>query len=350
MTQSPSTAPTQQGPASAAYLDPHLLATVGPLDLRARMAVEGLMTGMHRSPLHGFSVEFAQHRPYTFGDDPRFLDWKVYARTDKLYLKQYQQETNLDMLLLVDASGSMGYGSGLDRKLRDETPQSQRTRGGGGGRWRKYDHAATLVAAMSYVALRQQDRVGVVVFDNEVRTATRLSNTQGHWRSIVEALEQTQIAEDANPAALALSTEDANARASVFATLFDRVVARLTRRSLVVLVSDLFDDADLLERGLARLQHRRHDAIIFQTLDPAERQFPFRDPSEFLGLEGEGRLPLDPAALRQHYLEALEAHLERVEQVARRFHFDHLLLDTARPLAPPLSHFLAKRAAVIARS
>ncbi|MEX0887355.1 MAG: DUF58 domain-containing protein [Phycisphaeraceae bacterium] len=338
-------------PNAAAYLDPHLLATVGPLDLRARMAVEGLMTGMHRSPMQGFSVEFAQHRPYAFGDDPRFLDWKVYARTDKLYLKQYQQETNLDMLLLIDASGSMGYGSGLHRTRGGGANQADRTRGAT-YQWRKFDHAATLVAAMSYVALRQQDRVGVVVFDDEIRAATRLSNTQGHWRTIVEALEQTRIAEHPDPATppATLPAGDGTERASVFASLFDRVVARLTRRSLVVLVSDLFDDPDLLERGLARLQHRRHDAIIFQTLDPAERDFPFRSPSEFVGLEGEGRLPLDPAALRRHYLDAMQAHLDRVEQVARRFHFDHLLLDTAKPLAPPLSHFLAKRAAAIARS
>ena len=344
---------------SSSYLDPQTLAAVGSIELRARMAVEGLMTGMHRSPFHGFSVEFAQHRPYVPGDDTRFLDWKVYARTDKLYLKQYQQETNLDMVLLVDATGSMGYssrGQGVEgargrakagaASSDHSTPWSL----GHAAPWTKFDHAATLAAAMTHLALRQQDRVGLTVFSDSLHTATRLSNSQGHWRSIIESLQQQADTFTKNANATTEARDAADDAALDFAGLFDRVVAKLTQRSLVVLISDLFDDPANLERGLARLHHRRHDVILLQTLDPAERTFPFRDPSDFVGLEHEGRLPLDPAALRSAYLDELNAHLRQVEQLARRFHFDYLLLDTSEPLAAPLSHFLAHRAARIAKA
>lgn len=341
------------------YLDPHTLAAVGSIELRARMAVEGLMTGMHRSPYHGFSVEFAQHRPYVPGDDTRFLDWKVYARTDKLYLKQYQQETNLDMVLLVDGSGSMGYSSwgqaagtasGDLRWIADPRAAPRPTDPSAPSSWTKFDHAATIAAAMAHLALRQQDRVGLTLFAEDMRSATRLSNNQAHWHGIAEALQQQRDELTAGARAAALHYDAADAPEAIdFAGLFERVVAKLTQRSLVILISDLFDDPANLERGLARLHHRRHDVILLQTLDPAERAFPFRDPSEFLGLEREGRLPLDPAALRDAYLEELEAHLHQIEQLARRFHFDYLLLDSAESLGPPLSHFLAHRAARIAR-
>ena len=317
------------------YLDPATLAAIGPLDLRARMIVEGLMTGMHRSPYQGFSVEFAQHRQYAPGDDTRFLDWKVYGKTDKLYLKQYQKETNLDLLVLVDVSGSMAYDSGARSTKRDVRV------------WRKFDHAASLAAAMTHLALRQQDRVALSLFDDQPRRATRLSNRQGHWRTIVEAL--SSVDPQPSPMNLADSAENVPGRTDLI-NVFDRVAAKLTQRSLIVLISDLFDDVEGLERGLARLHHRRHDVIVLQTLDPAELTFPFRSPSQFLGMEADGRLQLDPAALRGAYLETLEAHLGQVEQACRKFRFDYLLINTGESLAPPLSHFLAKRAARIARN
>lgn len=336
-----------------AYLDPRTLAAVAPLDLRARMIVEGLMTGMHRSPYQGFSVEFAQHRAYAPGDDTRFLDWKVFGRTDKLYIKQYQKETNLDLVLLVDCSGSMGYSSAGAPVLgaRAKRGRGSAKASGSGNTsigirgWRKYDHAATLAAAMAYLALKQQDRVGLTLFAQEVRTATRLSNSQGHWRSIVEALGSVQPQ---------VEPRQEDVRSEVpgrtdLAGLFDRVAAKLARRSLIVLVSDLLDDPAVIERGLAQLHHRRHDLIVAQVLDPAELAFPFRSPSEFIGLEAEGKLPMDPAALREAYLSALRQQLRQIEQAARRFHFDYLLLDSSRPLGPPLSHFLARRTASIGR-
>jgi uncharacterized protein (DUF58 family) len=312
------------------YLDSQTLAAIGSLELRARMIVEGMMTGMHRSPYQGFSVEFAQHRQYAPGDDIRHLDWKVFGRTDKLYLKQYRKETNLDLVMLVDHSGSMAYGSGV--------------RGRGSGvslpGWRKYDHAATIAAAMSYLALQQQDRVGLLLFADRIAGATRMSNSHDHWRSMVELLAASapgpqQIETDTQPTDLG--------------RVFDEALARINRRSILVLISDLFDDPAALERGLARLHHRRHDVIVLQTLDPAELQFPFRAPSDFNGLEGEGRIGLDPAALRKAYLQIMRDHLERIEQIARRFRFDYLLLDTSKPPGPALSQFLARRAAMANR-
>ena len=291
------------------------------------------MQGQHRSPHQGFSIEFAQHRQYTPGDDTRFLDWKVYGKTDKLYLKQYQRETNLDMLILVDVSGSMGYG---------RPPMAM-----GGRLWRKFDHAATLAAAMAHLALRQQDRVGLMLFSDQVKQATRMSNARDHWRAIAELLGGVEPETTSETAA---SETDESAAGTDLARVFDQVLAKLTQRSLVVVISDLFDaDETALERSLARLHHRRHDVIVFQTLDHAELEFPFRRASEFVGMEAEGRLPIDPVALRRGYLEALRRHLDAVEEVTRRFRFDYLTLDTSAPLGPPLSHFLARRAAAVGK-
>lgn len=326
------------------YLDPQTLAAIGPLELRARMVVEGLMTGMHRSPHQGISVEFAQHRPYTSGDDLRYLDWKVFGRTDKLYLKQYQKETNLDLVVLVDASGSMAYSS----SQRPGTPVP----GSSSGQWRKYDHAACLAAAMSYLALRQQDRVGLMMFAGQLAQATRMSNAHDHWRVIVEMLGKAPLDErepSQRDATQPATPGPSDTPGTDLARVFDQLLAKLTQRSLLVLISDLFDSIDSLERACARIAHRRHDLIVLQTLDHAERTFPFRGPADFLGLEGEGRIGLDPAALRKAYLEALESHLRRAEEITRKFRFDYLLLDTSEPLNGPLSHFLARRTAWIGK-
>ncbi len=324
------------------YLDPRTLAAIGPIDLRARMIVEGMMTGMHRSPMEGVSVEFAQHRQYTPGDDTRFLDWKVYGKTDKLYLKQYQKETNLDMVVLVDVSGSMHYAS-TRGQVATGSPRATT-----GESWTKYDHAASLAAAMCHIALRQQDRASVVLFTDAIQTATRLSNSHGHWKSIVEALAMAKTIEHPEPGEQAAEDETPPGRTDL-GRVFDQAVAKLGRRSLVILISDLFDDPEVLERGLARFKFRGHDVIVLQTLDPSELAFPFRGASQFLGLEAEGRMNLDPQALRDGYLAALQAHLDQVETLTRRFQFDYMLLDTGQPMGPALSHFMAKRSGTMVK-
>ena len=339
------------------YLDPETLARVGSLELRARMIVDGLMTGMHRSPMQGFSVEFAQHRQYVPGDDPRFLDWKVMAKTDKLYLKQYVRETNLDLMVLVDVSASMAYTSGTrftGNKARSEMMNQGKAPTGTGrdfkgkapAGWRKIDHACALVVALSQLALNQADRVGLGVFADDVKRSTRLSNNQGHWRDITRALVESDIVGETSSSKAGAQAIQGRTNLGV---VFDHLLAQLRRKALVVVISDLFDDITNIERGLAQLRYRGHDALVIQTMDPAERSFPFRSVSEFTGLEGEGRLPLDPQAIRKAYLEVVEEHNHAVQRACQKFQIDHLLLDTSEHLGPPLSHFLAKRSAMINR-
>jgi uncharacterized protein (DUF58 family) len=301
------------------YLHPETLSQIEGVELRARHIIEGLMTGMHRSPYFGYSVEFAQHRPYTAGDDLRHLDWKVFGRTDKLYLKQYQQETNLDLLLLVDASGSMAYGS--------------RVGGSKGNIWRKFDHATSLAAALAYLALHQQDRSGLIIFADKLLDVVRPSNARGQWRSIVKALSARPVD-----------------RQTQIGRVFDEVLAKVHHRALIVVISDLFDDPAALGAGLARLHHRRHDVLLLQTLDHDELTFPFTAAKRLLGLEAEGKLDLDPKALRQAYLQELGDHIRAVQEEARRFRYDHELIDTSQQVGAPLSHFLARRAARLKRA
>jgi len=323
------------------YLDPRTLASVASLELRARLIVEGMMTGMHRSPHFGYSVEFAQHRQYSPGDDIRHLDWKVFGRSDKLYLKQYQKETNLDLVLMVDVSGSMAFGS--DAAQSPPTPV-----GGSPGRMRKFDFAATLAATLAYLAIKQQDRVGVILFADEIRATSRSGSARGHWRSIIDTLSSAKVDPIENDVSLANADPKLiEAKATSLERLFEQVSARIHSRGLLVLISDLFDEAAALERGLARAHFRRHDLFVLQVLDHAELTFPFRSPSEFMGLEGEGRLPLDPQALKTAYLEAINSHLDQMKEITRRFGFDYQLVDTSENLGATLSHFLAKRAALV---
>ncbi|MEM8782765.1 MAG: DUF58 domain-containing protein [Planctomycetota bacterium] len=324
-------------PAAPNYLDPQTLAAIGGIELRSRLIVEGLMSGQHRSPMQGVSVEFAQHRPYTPGDDLRSLDWKILGKTDRLYLKQTFKETNLDLLLLVDGSGSMGYTS-LNNQPAGWT-----------NHWTKWNHACCVAAAMANLALRQRDRVGLTVFADDVIDGTRLSNASDHWRAVAATLARVQLVDEANDG---LVPEDGASNHTDLERIVDRTVNRLTRRSLIVLISDLFDDPEHLESALGRLRYFRgkgHDAVVLQVMDPAELDFSLRDPTDFIGLEGEGRLPLDPAGLREAYLGVVKEHLGAIEQTCRAFGFDYLLLNTRDALGPPLSHFLAKRTAMIGK-
>jgi len=339
------------------YLDPQTLARVGSLELRARMIVDGLMTGMHRSPMQGFSVEFAQHRQYVPGDDTRFLDWKVMAKTDKLYLKQYVRETNLDMMVLVDVSASMDYTSGT-RFVGNRDKSEMMNQGkapSGAGRdfkgnapkgWRKIDHACALVVALAQLALNQGDRVGLGIFADDVKRSTRLSNSQGHWRDITQALVDATMEGGTSDKKASLETIKGRTDLGV---VFDRLLAQLRRKSLVVLITDLFDDMANIERGLAQLRYRGHDVLIIQVMDPAELTFPFRSMSEFRGLEGEGKLQVDPHAIRKAYLEVVEEHNRAVAKACQKFQIDRILLNTSEHLGPPLSHFLAQRTAMINR-
>ncbi len=295
------------------YLDPHVLARLGALDLRARTIVEGYFSGTHRSPFRGLSVEFADHRAYTQGDDIRHIDWKVFGRTNKYYIKEYEQETNLNLVLAVDGSASMSYGSEADGLT-------------------KHEYGTALAASLAYLALQQRDAVGVAVFADRIVRYIRPSNSAGHWRTLVHEL----------------SAHTGAARTDVPATLSD-LAERLERRSLVVLVSDLFTDLDGLIRGLKHLKYRRHDIVVFQVMDHAEIAFPFRGPTRFEGLEASGALFADARGLRDRYLEEVERFTDRVRTECRKMTADFARFDTSEPLDAAISAYLATRAASIRR-
>lgn len=290
------------------YLDPAVLAKIGALDLRARRLVEGFISGMHRSPFHGFSIEFAEHRKYAQGDDLRHLDWKVYGRTDKHYVKQYEQETNLHLLLAVDCSASMTYRSA-------GAPMSKR------------DYATTLAAAIAYLALHQSDAVGLATFDSRLHKTHRASNTPTHWRTIVTELEHAS-----------------GAGATAFGPVMNALADSLHSRHMVVIVSDLFADARTILAGVKHLRHRGHEPIVLHVLDPAERTFPFDGATEFDGLEDHDRIRAEPGAVRRRYVELVRQWVADIRSGCLGEHVDYELVDTGEAPAAALGTYLANRA------
>lgn len=312
------------------YLHPQTLARLGTLELRAKMIVEGVMSGAHKSPFQGFSVEFAQHRPYVAGDDIRHLDWKVFGRSDKLYLKQYQQETNLDLVVMIDSSGSMNYGS---RSFEDASGAGRTKSPDGRSHWSKFDHATAIGAALSYMALSQGDRVGLVVFADEVRSMLKRSSAQGTWRQVVGALSVQPVERPTN-----------------LPRVIDQTLGKLTNRCLIAMVSDLYTDPEEFRTALARIRHRRHDALVFQVIDDREREFDLSEVAPFEGLEGEPRIRIDPRSIRAAYQQVFAEHLDKIEKITRAFGFDYQLVSTHDWLGPPMAAFMARRNGVIKRS
>ncbi|MDB5358693.1 MAG: hypothetical protein JWN24_5146 [Phycisphaerales bacterium] len=294
------------------YLDPRTLARIHSLDLRARLIVEGLMTGMHRSPYQGISVEFAQHRPYVQGDDIRHVDWKVFGKTDKIYLKQYLEETNLHLLCIVDASESMGYSSVSNQ----------------GDNWSKYDCATAIAASLSYMAIQQQDSVGLAVFDQDLKHYIKPSNAPAQWKIITRELTLV-------PRLKKTST----------GRILDQLAEKLTHRSLIVILSDFFDDLESIKKGLRHLRYKKHEVIAFQVLDPQEVEFPFEDTTLFKGLEEAGELLTEPRALREGYIEQLELFTADLRKLCRGMHIDFTRMNSGDALDVALSGFLATRSA-----
>jgi uncharacterized protein (DUF58 family) len=297
------------------YLDPRTLAKISSLDLRARLIVEGLTSGMHRSPYQGISVEFAQHRQYVQGDDIRHVDWKVLAKTDKIYLKQYLEETNLHLICLVDASESMGFGT---------------VTGSGGEPWTKYDHATAIAAGLSYLTIQQQDSVGLAIFDQTLSRYFKPSNSPGQWKIITQELQQVPRWNKTNTG-----------------KILDQLAEKLTHRSLIVILSDFFDDIEGLKKGLRHLRYKKHEMMVFQILDPAEIEFPYDDVTLFKGMEEAGQLLTEPRSLRDAYLEQLKAFTEEMQKMCRGMRIDFTRMNTGESLDVSLSSFLATRAASI---
>jgi uncharacterized protein (DUF58 family) len=290
------------------YLDPHTLASLEGLDLQARMVVEGYVAGMHPSPYHGFSVEFAEHREYVPGDDIRHVDWKVWSKTDKLYLKQYEEETNLLSYLLLDTSESMAYASG------DNVTKLQ--------------YAQFIAASLSYLILQQQDSVGLVVYDDAVRRYLKPAGQTSQLKEVLHLLNVTPAREKSD-----------------LGLVFNDLAERFKKRGVVIVLSDLFDDVSRIVTGLKHFRHRRHEVIVFHILDPAELDFPFRDTTLFKGLEGMPEILTDPHALKRAYQAELGSFLEELEKGCRMVDIDYVPLRTDQSLDVALSSYLASRSA-----
>jgi len=289
------------------YLDPNVLARLEGLRLRARHTVEGYVSGVHHSPYRGFSIEFAEHREYAPGDDLRYLDWKVFGRTDKYYLKQFEEETNLVCYVLLDISRSMQYRS-------DAAPQS------------KLDYARHLAAALSYLVLQQQDSVSLATFDETVRTHLAPSGNPSHLKDILQVMDES-------------SAE----RKTATAAIFHELAERFKRRGVVVVISDLLDDVEAMMTALAHFRHRRHEVILFHVLDPAEVEFPFEETTRFDGLEAEPSVLAEPRALRKAYLRQFEGFVRQVQRGCRMHQMDYVPMRTDRPVDVALSSFLGGR-------
>jgi uncharacterized protein (DUF58 family) len=297
------------------YLDPALVERLNHLQLSARSVVEGTISGAHRSPIKGASVEFRQHRFYTAGDDIRRIDWRVLGRTDRPYIKEYDEETNLRAVLMFDRSGSMSYmGSGKHEKGAEPAVS-------------KFDYAAKLVASLAYLMLGQSESVGLALFGAKVEQwlAPRAGTSQ--LSRIIDVLERTLPRGDAN-----------HGRA------MHQVAERLGKRSLVIVVSDLFTPVNKVREGLARLRHDRHETIVLQILDRDEIEFPFRKWSRFRGLEGERAMLLEPALMRKVYIDNFKTHRRGLEEACRSLGVEFFPFVTDQPVIAAITQLLHRRA------
>ena len=289
----------------ARFLDPAIVARLGTIDLKARTIVEGFLTGLHRSPYKGFSVEFAEYRQYLPGDDLATLDWKVYARSDRHFVKKYEEETNLTCHLLLDVSASLGYGSGPVTKLQ---------------------YGSYLAGALAYLMNRQRDAFGLIAFDAGITSLVPASVRTGHLRAVLLALERLKL----------------GAHTNVAKPLHD-LAAAVRRRGLVVLVSDLLDDPRQVLDGLKHFRYRGTDVVVFQVLDPFELKFPFEQAARFRDMETADEVMAVPAAVRRDYIDRMQAMIAHYKRELALVGIDHCLLDTSQPLELGLMAYLMTR-------
>ncbi len=288
-------------------LDPIMLASLEGLELRARTLVDGYLSGRHRSAGRGYSAEFAEHREYTPGDDLRYVDWKIYGRTDKVFLKQFEAETDLVCYLLVDVSESMAYQS---------NPVALS----------KWEVAQCLAAALAHLVLRSRDRVSLALFDERVRCLLPASSRQAFGEQLIEVLEQTSC----------------GGKSSIGNALHE-LAGRLRQRGVVVVISDLLGDVEGLLEGLKHLRYQRHEVIVLQLLDPAELDFPFERTVRFRGLESLGDVLVQPRGVRQAYLAVMKKTLRRIRAGCRAQQVDYQLIRTDESPVVALKRLLARR-------
>jgi uncharacterized protein (DUF58 family) len=288
------------------FLDPAVIARLGSMELKARTVVEGFLSGLHRSPYKGFSVEFAEYRQYLPGDDLSTLDWKVFARSDRHYVKKFEEETNVECHVLLDVSASMGYR--------------------GGAAMSKLEYGSVLAASLAYLMHRQRDATGLIEFDDRIKGRLPASARPGHLHAILLALDRIAPGEKSD-----------------VGRPLHQLAEALGKRSLAVVISDLLDDPETVIRGLKHLRFRGTDVIVFQVLDPHEIQFPFRGAARFTDVESRDEITADPARVREGYLAAMEALRARYEKDLRGAGIDFLTLDSSKPLDFALLAYLDAR-------
>lgn len=292
------------------FLDPKIIDKIKKMDVRARAVVEGFITGLHKSPYHGFAVEFASHREYVPGDEIKHVDWKVWSKTDRIYIKEYEEETNLKCTIILDCSKSMDYG------------QSGKQKNGPG----KFDYAATISASLAYLLQRQGDQVGLVMFDTAIRKTLPASSNPAHMKLLLHELDQAKPDNKTD-----------------VGDVFHGLAEQIGKRGLVVLVSDLFVDVSTLVASLRHFRHRRHEMVVFHVMHEDEVNFPFQDNVLFKGLEMDMELLTEPRALRKSYLEALDRFNAQVRRACSVSGIDYVPLSTADSLDAALSGYLAFR-------
>jgi uncharacterized protein (DUF58 family) len=287
------------------FLAPEILARIGSLELIARTVVEGFISGLHRSPFLGFSTDFAEHRQYMPGDDIRHLDWKLLARTDRLYIKKYQGDTNAQIHLLIDASASMGYASSAVTKLQ---------------------YAQYLASSLAFLGIRQHDAVGLIAFDEDLIDHVPPCSRSGQLRTILGCIERLQPG-----------------RGTALSNQMHRVAEMLTRRGIIVLISDMYEESEALITGLEHLRFRGNEVIVFHVMDRQEMEFEFNEPVVLEDCETQEQMHVLPDLLREEYRRAVQMHVEAIKLGAAQNRIDYELLKTSEPLDAALFSFLARR-------
>ena len=301
----PAAVPAPSKPSAGSLIDPPTLMRIKSLQLRARIVVQGFLSGLHRSPHHGFSVEFSEYRQYSPGDDPRHLDWRLFARSDRYYIKRFEDETNLRCHLLVDLSRSMGFGSGT---------------------YTKVDYARTVAATLAYFLGTQRDAAGLVTFDQQIADYLPARYRPGHLHRLMVCLER----------AVAGTSTD-------LARPLEQVASVVRRRGMVVLISDLLAPTEMLRTRLGHLRSQGHEVVLMRVLDPAELEFTFAKPAQFVDMESGRDLYVDPDAARAQYRRNFERHAEELSRACRDLGVDFYTLPTSQPLELALYDFLRAR-------
>jgi uncharacterized protein (DUF58 family) len=288
------------------YLKPEVVAQLANIELRARLVVEGFITGLHKSPYHGFSVEFVEHRPYMPGDEIKHIDWKAFGRTDRYFIKQFEEETNLKSHIVIDASRSMEFASD--------------------GRIQKIEYASYVAAALSYLMIEQRDAVGLTIYDEAIRTSLPARATRIYLKEILRELDSLKAANETGTAAA-----------------LHKVAESIKRRGLVIVLSDLLDNPSEVMTAFKHFRHKGNEMIVMQVLDPLERSFAFGTDAVFKDLETGEKMTTQPWHIQKAYREAMKEYLDMYKRECRDNGIDYVLLDTATPFDKALLEYLTKR-------